>query len=79
METQNFDQLKSTIKRLNSETPDYWKKMIKIGIGIGATCAILRACGIENGLNFSQNFNTILNIGITIGGSMIALSKATVK
>ena len=79
METQNFDQIKSTIKRLSAETPDYWKKMIKIGIGVGATCAVLRACGIENGLNFSQQINTILNIGISIGASITALSKLTVK
>lgn len=79
MEEQNFNHLKSTISRFKAESPDYFQKLMKIGIGIGVTCGILRACGMDTGIGFPQEINTILNIGISIGACIAGISKLTVK
>jgi hypothetical protein len=68
--------IKMTIKqRWKAETPDFWKKVQKIGLGIGAIGGII----ISGTIALPTTVITIGGYMVAVGSVTAVLSKLTIK
>jgi hypothetical protein len=63
------------VKRWKSETPDFWKKVQKIGIGIGAVGGIIVSAPVA----LPAALITVGGYMVAVGSVAAVLSKLTVK
>lgn len=66
--------MKKLVKRWNAETPDFWKKVGNVGIGIGAVGAIL----VSGTIALPATIVTIGGYMVAVGSVAKVLSKLTV-
>lgn len=62
-------------KRWTSETPDFWKKVQKIGLGIGSIGAIL----VSGTITLPATIVAVGGYMVAVGSVTAVLSKLTVK
>lgn len=70
--------LKETVQRLQSETPDYWKKIRAIGIGVITAAGVivaLPAAGLSVPVAILVGAKYAIAIGATLGLSAQATTK----
>jgi hypothetical protein len=67
--------MKSLTKRWKAETPDFWKKVQKIGVGIGAIGGVLVSAPVA----LPAALVTIGGYMVAVGSVAAVLSKLTVK
>jgi hypothetical protein len=63
------------VKRWKAETPDFWKKVQKIGIGIGAVGGIIVSAPVA----LPAALITVGGYMVAVGSVAAVLSKLTVK
>lgn len=63
------------VKRWKAETPDFWKKVQKIGIGIGAVGGIIVSAPVA----LPAALITVGGYMVAVGSIAAVLSKLTVK
>lgn len=67
--------MNNLVKRWRSESPDFWKKVNKIGLSIGAVGAIL----VSGTIAVPVSLVTIGGYMVAVGSVTSILSKLTIK